>query len=301
MVSALGAAFGNLFKVGYVAAIPNVVELGRANGSLQALVYVLGPLTAGALATRLGVATTLVFDAASFGISALTLSLVRSCREGGGDREGRDAPGEAENGPTGLSPGALLAGVRLLLRQRVLRTALALAAVVAAVGAPRLLRARRDDGADGSGGGGGGAHGGGGGVLLGTGIQALGLLVAASVRGVGTTAFGAGLWAMGLTVRAVPYQGLRQALTPDPLFGRVTAASMTITFASPARARLSSPDWTPPSEPRAPSCGWPRRSRPWWWQASSPRSVGNSGGPLLIPQRCSLTRSADRPATLGVR
>jgi MFS family permease len=281
VVSALGAAFGNLFWVGYVAAIPNVVELdelGRANGSLQAsqaLVYVLGPLAAGALATRLGVATTLVFDAASFGISALTLSLVRFRREGGAEREGRDARGEAENRPAGLSPGGLLAGVRFLLRQRVLRTALALVAVVSflgsaglsatvidlfifrlrqelgqssravgaclgaaaigavvgAVGAPRLLRARRDDGADGSGGGG-GAHGGGGGVLLGTGIQALGLLVAASVRGVGTTAFGAGLWAMGLTVRAVPYQSLRQALTPDPLLGRVTAASMTITFAA---------------------------------------------------------------------
>jgi Transposase DDE domain/Major Facilitator Superfamily len=39
VVSALGAAFGNLFWVGYVAAIPNVVELdelGRANGALQA-------------------------------------------------------------------------------------------------------------------------------------------------------------------------------------------------------------------------------------------------------------------------
>jgi len=55
VVSALGGVFGNLFWVGYVAAIPNVVELdelGRANGSLQAsqaLVYVLGPLAAGAL------------------------------------------------------------------------------------------------------------------------------------------------------------------------------------------------------------------------------------------------------------
>ncbi len=279
VVSALGGVFGNLFWVGYVAAIPNVVELdelGRANGSLQAsqaLVYVLGPLAAGALATRLGVATTLVFDAASFGISALTLSLVRFRREGGGELEGRDAGGEAENGQAGLGPGALLAGVRFLLGQRVLRMALALVAVVSflgsaglsaavidlfvfrlrqelgqssravgaclgaaaigavvgAVGAPRLLRARPDDGADGNGS---GAYGGGSGVLLGTGIQALGLLVAANVRGVGTTAFGAGLWAMGLTVRAVPYQSLRQALTPDPLLGRVTAASMTITFAA---------------------------------------------------------------------
>jgi hypothetical protein len=163
----------------------------------------------------------------------------------------------------------LLAGVRFLLGQRVLRTALALVAVVSflgsaglsatvidlfifrlrqelgqssravgaclgaaaigavmgAVGAPRLLRSRPAGDGD-------GVRSGGGGVLVGTGIQAIGLLVAASVRGVDTTAFGAGLWAMGLTVRAVPYQSLRQALTPDPLLGRVTAASMTITFAA---------------------------------------------------------------------
>jgi MFS family permease len=74
---------GNLFSVGNVAAIANLVEkeqLREANSRTQAstaLAYVIGPILAGAICARFGTATALWVDAGSFAVSATSMALVR--------------------------------------------------------------------------------------------------------------------------------------------------------------------------------------------------------------------------------
>jgi MFS family permease len=68
---------------GFTSAVPNLVgreNLGRANSYLEATLsvsFIIGPAIAGVLAATIGPAPTLAIDAASFAVSAGSLSLVR--------------------------------------------------------------------------------------------------------------------------------------------------------------------------------------------------------------------------------
>ena len=259
VVSAVTAALGNLFIVASMAAVPNIVErdaLTTANSRLQssqALAYVVGPVLAGLVAARVGAAWAVAFDALTFGASAATLASIRFRRDQAAGRE--VAPG------LGRLAGLSL-GVRFLFRDRTLAaittilcalallgstglaagmidliifhlrselgrsetavgaclTCAALGALVGAVLAPRLQR-RFGLAAC---------------FLGGTGLQACGLFVAGVCGGTVATGLGAGLWAAGLTTRAVPTMAYRQAVTPDALMGRVSSAAWTLSFATAA-------------------------------------------------------------------
>jgi MFS family permease len=264
VVAGLGAALGNLFQVGYVAAVANIVpksDLALANGRLYAtaaLTYAAGPMLAGAVCARFGPAMALAFDAASFLVSAISLATVRF----GQERAERDA-----NTHGGGALAEVLVGLRFLARQPALRALVAtmasvgllgsagvtaavidlfvfhlrsdlaqnshvvglclglsaLGALAGAVVAPRLHRSL-----------GFGAC-----FLGGTALQALGLATAGAFAGVGATMAGATLWAGGQTLRAVVAISLRQELTPDPLLGRVTAATWTMIFGAGAIGALA--------------------------------------------------------------
>jgi len=255
VVAGLASALGNLFSVAYVAGIANIVDkadLARANGRLQAtqaLTYSVGPLLAGAACSRFGPPVALMFDAASFGVSALSLAAVRFRSEKAQRPPGSHAGGAGRE---------LLMGLSFLARQPVLRAmtgimlavgllssaglsaavidlfifhlshdlaqssrvvglclgVAAMGALVGAITAPRL-KARFGFGAC---------------FLGGTGLQAFGLGVAGALGDAGASIVGAMCWATGLTLRAVAAISVRQELTPDALLGRVTAASWTMTF-----------------------------------------------------------------------
>src|SRR5207253_1847598 len=72
------------FSAGEFAALPSLVstdDLVTANGRIQATysaAQVAGPLLAGTLVAFLPLTWVMAFDAASFGVSALSLSLIRS-------------------------------------------------------------------------------------------------------------------------------------------------------------------------------------------------------------------------------
>jgi MFS family permease len=255
VVAVLAAALWNLFLVGYVAGIANIVprdKLARANSRLQAtqaLTYAIGPMLAGTICSRFGPAVAIALDAATFGVSAASLAVVRFRQE------------RAERSDDTHGGGALvevLVGLRFLARQPVLRamTAImvavgllasaglsaavvdlvvfhlradlsqssrvvgfclglaALGALCGALAAPTLRR-RFGFGAC---------------FLGGTALQALGLGLGGALVGVGATIAGATLWAGGLTLRAVVAISARQELTPDSLIGRTTAASWTLIF-----------------------------------------------------------------------
>lgn len=83
VVTGLGACLGMTFQITYVAAIANLVDqdqITEANGRTQvtyAIAYVTGPVLAGVVSSGLGSSATLAIDAASFGISALTILFIR--------------------------------------------------------------------------------------------------------------------------------------------------------------------------------------------------------------------------------
>lgn len=76
-------AFRVVFMAGWTAAVPNLVgrsQLARATGIFEALggaSFIVGPAIAGILVAWIGAAPTLVVDAASFAVSAVSLTLVR--------------------------------------------------------------------------------------------------------------------------------------------------------------------------------------------------------------------------------
>jgi predicted MFS family arabinose efflux permease len=82
----LGTAAGTVFQVGYVAAVPNLVEPGRmteANGRLNAsfaAASIVGPSLAGIVSHAFGPSVAVGIDAATFALSALGLGLVRLAR-----------------------------------------------------------------------------------------------------------------------------------------------------------------------------------------------------------------------------
>lgn len=255
LVAGLGSALGNLFIVGHVTALANLVEtddFARANGRMQATqaaTYAIGPVMAGALSARVGPSVALAVDAASFGVSALSLVIVRFRNEIA-DRHS-DAHG---GGPVT----EILTGIHYLAGEPLLRTLtilmvfvglLASAGLSAAVIDLIVYRLRNELGRSGDvvGTGLGIAAAGallgalasphvkrrlgfGACFLGGTAIQGLGLVGAGLSSGVILTVFGGWLWAAGLTLRAVAAVSLRQEITPDALLGRVTAASWMMVF-----------------------------------------------------------------------
>lgn len=72
-----------IFMAGWTAAIPNLVgrrQLGRATGVFEAISggsFIIGPAIAGLLVGWIGAGPTLAIDAVSFGVSALSLMLIR--------------------------------------------------------------------------------------------------------------------------------------------------------------------------------------------------------------------------------
>lgn len=110
------AAVGMVFQVGYVTAVRNLVDRDRiteANGLLYATAAsaaVVGPLLAGVVSGWLGPATAVAVNAASFGVSAAGVALIR-LRPHERDAASRERP-LAE----------FLAGARFLWRNDVLRS-----------------------------------------------------------------------------------------------------------------------------------------------------------------------------------
>ena len=117
VTAGLGAFFGMCFSVTYIAAIPNLVDRDQvtdANGRLQAsaaIASVLGPALAGLIAARFGPATALGVDSLLFALSAASLACVRL----------RQTETVRPDEPTASRIADLLAGVRFLWRQPVLR------------------------------------------------------------------------------------------------------------------------------------------------------------------------------------
>jgi MFS family permease len=254
-VAGSAAALGNLFSVGYVAAIPNIVakdEITRANGRLQAtqaLTYAIGPMLAGAACTRFGASSAIACDAVSFGLSAVSLSVVRFRQE------------TPERSPATHGGGAIaevFVGLRFVAEHPVLRAMVGVLFAVALLASAGLNAAvidllvfhlRSDLGKDSQVVGiclGFSALGALAGALAaprlrkrigfascflgGTGLQGAGLAITGAFPGIVPTLVGATMWAAGLTLRAVVALTLRQEVTPDSLLGRVTSATWTLIF-----------------------------------------------------------------------
>jgi MFS family permease len=246
VVTALGSVLGMIFQVGYVAAVPNLVEkdqIIKANGYINASMAIstmIGPLLGGVVVARFGPAIALSGQAAAFAVSALSLALVRL----------RPVALDAASGQErGMS--ALLAGVRYLFGQPVLcAVSVILLAYGLATGAGLdlfIFHIKSDLHQDGT------AVGF---VFAASSIGAIiGSLAAAAIRkrlGFGPAYLGAVILSglpfmvIGLSynlyvvaglaavfqlvsmVMGINSMSLRQEITPDALLGRVTAAFWTV-------------------------------------------------------------------------
>jgi MFS family permease len=257
VVTASGAILGMIFQVGFIAAVPNLVERAQiitANGYINAssaITALVGPLLGGLAVEHFGPSIALSGQAAAFAISAFSLLFVRL-------RPTSAHPAAEQT----HSKSALLAGVRFLFAQPVLRavTLILLAfSMVMAAGLDLFIFHIKSD-----------LHQGGtatGLVLAVSSIGAiLGSLAAGALRkrlGFGATYLGAlilsglplalvGVWLnlyalaalAGLVqltnmVMGINSMSLRQEITPDALLGRVTSAFWTISgVATPLGAAL---------------------------------------------------------------
>jgi Transmembrane secretion effector len=228
-------------------------ELTRAQSRLQAtqaLAYIVGPALAGLVVAWAGVGWAVLVDGLTFAVSAGTLAVIR-LRETPATTE---QVGVIENVGAGLrflfGHPLLAAMTTLLLPVALLNSGglsgagaidlmvfhlrhdlgrgesavgitLAIAASGAVLGAVAAPTLRRRLGFASC-------------FLGGTGLQGLGLCTMGLLGTARATAIGAALWAAGLTLRVVPSVAIRQALIPDALLGRVTAASWLIVFAAGA-------------------------------------------------------------------
>ncbi len=119
-----------VFMAGWTAAVPNLVgrwQLARATGIFEALSgasFIIGPGIAGLLVARIGAAPTLVIDAASFAVSAVSLLLVRRPLRRAERRERTSLRRE------------MAEGVRFILEHPVLRDLIAFWTLVSLVSAP---------------------------------------------------------------------------------------------------------------------------------------------------------------------
>ncbi|WP_063734712.1 MFS transporter [Streptomyces sp. RTd22] len=252
VVMAVAAVFDMVFKVTYVAAVPNLVDAERiieANGRLtttNAIAFILGPMLAGGLSGLLGPTAAIAVNAASFAASALALSLIR-LREAAVDEA---TPPTAVAGRRGAKR-EFLAGFVFLWRSPVLRWLTVLLTGVSLIGLGMTdvfiyqIREGLDAGDRTVG------------VVMG--VAGAGTVLAAVLIPVLRRAWGFGVcWlgsytlcglALGLlsrsttvwgtTVTVLCYQfgmalagissmSLRQAVTPDHLLGRVTSAFWTL-------------------------------------------------------------------------
>lgn len=120
LTAGCGAFLGMCFSVTGVAAVANLVEADQvtdANGRLQAsaaVASIVGPVLAGLLAAGFGPASALGADALSFAVSAASLACIR-LRAPAAQRPALPRAPESRRAE-------LLAGVRFLWRQPVLRT-----------------------------------------------------------------------------------------------------------------------------------------------------------------------------------
>jgi predicted MFS family arabinose efflux permease len=245
------SAIGITFQVTAVTAVRGMVpgdEVTRANGRIfagTALAAVAGPAAAGGISGWVGPAWAIGVDAASFGLSALLLLLVRL--------PARVTPAEGGAAGRGRPWDEFLAGARFLLRHPVLRplTALLTAFILLTYGIDDVViyHLRQDlaqpDGTIGL-------------VLMAGALGTVtGSLVVARLRErlgfgacwVGSVVIsGAAVAALSLTGRAVEVgvlmavyfasvsvggicsMSLRQQVTPEHLLGRVTSAFWTIHF-----------------------------------------------------------------------
>lgn len=130
IVAAPMSILRSFFLAGYTASIPALVgrsQIGRANSIFEALYslgFIVGPAIAGLLAATIGPGPALAIDAASFGISALGLALVRTDLRAPVDRDR----------PPILS--AIREGIDYILASPVLRTIILLWSTVSILIAP---------------------------------------------------------------------------------------------------------------------------------------------------------------------
>jgi MFS family permease len=130
VVAAPMSILRSFFLAGYTASIPALVgrsQIGRANSIFEALYslgFIVGPAIAGLLAATIGPGPALAIDAASFGVSALGLALVRTDLRAAVDRER----------PPILS--AIREGIDYILASQVLRTIILLWSTVSILIAP---------------------------------------------------------------------------------------------------------------------------------------------------------------------
>jgi len=119
-----------IFMAGWTAAIPNLVgrrQLGRATGVFEAISggsFIIGPAIAGLLVGRIGAGPTLAIDAVSFGVSALSLMLIRRPLRKSERQAGTSLVHE------------MAEGVRYVAHHPVLRDVVAFWSVISLVSAP---------------------------------------------------------------------------------------------------------------------------------------------------------------------
>ncbi|MGW0760796.1 MFS transporter [Streptomyces sp. NPDC002814] len=271
VVLPLCEAVGMMFAVGYVTVVRSLVgteQLTEANGRLNATAAaagVLGPLCAGLVAAWSGPATAVGVDAASFGVSAACLVVVRF--------RGRPGDDDRPKQRTGLWQD-LRAGIAFLHGHPVLRSLTALLCLFSffTLGLNDLVIYHlkhdlgHDDGTVGT-------------VMAGGALGTIvGSLLVARIRrrlGFGPTWMGAvavcGLAFAGLgraqdvpvvavlaaaflacvAVAGTCSMSLRQEVTPEPLLGRVTSAFWTLQYsAAPVGAAVLT--WAAEREGTAP-------------------------------------------------
>jgi MFS family permease len=248
VVTASGAILGQIFQVGFVTTVANLVEKKQiitANGYINASMAIsamIGPLLGGVAVEHFGPAIALSAQAAAFAISALSLLLIR-LRPIAAERA---TAGKEEHGVS-----AMLAGVRFLFAQPVLcAVTVILLAYGLATGAGLdlfIFHVKSD------------LHQSGTAVGFVFAASSIGSIIGALAAGLVRKRLGFGpvylgalilsgppLLAIGLsgnlyavaglagvfqhvsTVMGINSMSLRQEITPDALLGRVTAAFWTI-------------------------------------------------------------------------
>jgi hypothetical protein len=261
VTAALGIALGTVFGVGYIAAVPNLVDrdqITEANGRLQTsggIAFVAGPILAGLVIAQFNPAVALGIDAGSFLISAASLSLIRL------RRSTTMASGSTGAQPSGLSE--FLAGIRFLFHQPLLRSVTIVFGITNFVmmgGMDLFIYRMKHD-----------LHQDAGTVGFVFGMASLGAIAAGLLAPVARRHLGFGVcWIGGLfgtglglaafavatsvpvivalsvlfvfmnTLVMVINMSLRQEITPDHLLGRVTAAFWTISgVTAPVGAAVS--------------------------------------------------------------
>jgi MFS family permease len=243
-VSIASAFVASLFYVAQVAMVAELVgraQVGAANSRLQgtmALSFVVGPLVAGLVSRRFGPERALGFDALSFLVSAVSLSLVK--------RSSMVEESSGASAPRGSIATELLAGLRFVYEDtRLFRLAL-LVGAYSLVGAATIdlfiFRLKHDVGQDDTGVGTMFALASVGSVIAalstpwlrrrlsfgaiwsgGVALQAAALLATVGSRSFPLLMFAAAVFMAAMTTLGICQVSFRQEVTPARLLGRVTS------------------------------------------------------------------------------